>query len=145
MEDIDLNIVVVGVVGLLLIGGLFIVMQGDESQTDGDEADTTDQSPTSQPGGDNENTVEVVSDTTPDTTVVMENTQFQSSPQVSKGTVVKFVNQDSYTHTVTINGESIDKQVPGGSSATLRFNEAGSYNIVCTLHSGMETPVNVSG
>lgn len=119
---------------------------------DSSPSDTQDTQPSNQQDTQSTNqqdsdgaAVEVVSGASTDTTVDMASTQFQSSPQVSKGTVVKFVNKDSYPHTVTINGEGIDKQVSGGSSVTLKFNEASSYNVVCTLHSGMETTVDISG
>lgn len=108
---------------------------GDSSPTDTQDTQPSNQQTTGSAA------VEVVSGTSADTVVTMQNTQFQSSPQVSAGDIVKFVNQDSYAHTVTFNGEGIDQNVPGGGSVTVRFNDAGTYDIVCTLHPGMETTV----
>ncbi|MDY6788375.1 MAG: DUF5667 domain-containing protein [Candidatus Nanohaloarchaea archaeon] len=76
-------------------------------------------------------------------TVAMENTKFQSSPTVSPGAVVKFENIDSYSHTVTIEAEGVDKSVGGGQSINLKFNKEGTYKVVCTIHAGMETTVTV--
>ncbi len=107
-----------------------------------DASPATDGQETGDSGGASDSAaVETVS-TSADETVIMEQTSFQSSPTVSPGTVITFVNRDSYPHTVTISSQGIDKQVAGGERVTLKFNEAASYNIVCTLHPGMETTVS---
>ncbi|MDY6778878.1 MAG: cupredoxin domain-containing protein [Candidatus Nanohaloarchaea archaeon] len=110
----------------------------DNTGGTGDNAGTGDSDSGGQPA------VEVVS-ASPDRTVEMQGTAFQGSPSVQPGTVIRFVNRDSYGHTVTIKTQGIDKQVGGGESVTLRFNKAGSYQIVCTIHPGMQTTVTVEG
>lgn len=88
--------------------------------------------------------VEVVSGDSADTVIRTSGTDFAtSSAQVSAGDVVTFTNTDNWEHTVTIKVEGIDKQLSGGESVTLKFNEAGSYTVVCTIHSDMTTEIGV--
>ncbi|MDY6777304.1 MAG: DUF4382 domain-containing protein [Candidatus Nanohaloarchaea archaeon] len=88
--------------------------------------------------------VEVVS-ASPDTTVTMKSIEFQRSPTVKPGTVIRFINQDSVPHTVTIKKYGIDRTVAGGESVTLRFNQPATYEVDCTLHGPMKTSVTVEG
>lgn len=91
--------------------------------------------------------VEVVSGVTPDRTIDATNYEFsKSSISVSKGSVVRFVNQEG-SHTVTLDTAGIDRTLSGSESVTLRFNEGGTFQIYCRFHgstgSGMHTDVAV--
>jgi len=54
---------------------------------------------------------------------------------VSTGAEVTFTNEDSGSHTVTIPAMDVDEQLSGGSSTTVTFDEAGTFDYVCTFHS----------
>jgi len=47
---------------------------------------------------------------------------------------VTWTNNDNFTHTVKVDGES-DHKVGRGDSVSIRFDRAGTYHYVCTLHS----------
>ncbi len=100
---------------------------------------------TTQPVNDSDDAmVEEVSGVSPDQVVSMQNTRFQETPTVTPGTVIRFVNNDGFEHTVTIEDEDIDITVPGGENTTLRFNNEGTFSVVCTIHPGMQTNVSVT-
>jgi len=56
---------------------------------------------------------------------------------VSVGTTVQWVNQDGVTHTVTKDsgpGASFNQSVGGGSTFSVTFDSAGTYQYHCTIH-----------
>lgn len=129
------------VVLITVIGVVAFVFAG-QGYSDNPETSTADKQPsTSQP------VVEVVS-ASPDRTIEATNFEFSnSSISVDNGTVVKFVNQEG-AHTVTLDTAGIDRTISGGESVTLRFNQAGTYQVYCRFHgspgSRMHTDVQVS-
>jgi plastocyanin len=54
--------------------------------------------------------------------------------QVEAGQSVTWTNEDNFTHTVRVDGQS-DHKVERGESVSIRFDEPGTYHYVCTLHS----------
>jgi plastocyanin len=65
-----------------------------------------------------------------------------ASVQISKGDTVKWTNMDSADHTVkgsTFNSGIIHK----GQSYEFRFNTAGTFNYVCSIHPTMKGTVTV--
>ena len=71
---------------------------------------------------------------------------------VAAGTEVTFVNADSTQHTVTegIDGTPaddarFDEDVAAGDEVTITFDEAGTYQVTCTLHPTMNMTVTVEG
>jgi plastocyanin len=56
--------------------------------------------------------------------------------EVDAGSEVTWTNDDSFTHTVKLEDgpETSDHRVDRGASITLRFDTAGTYHYVCTLH-----------
>jgi plastocyanin len=93
--------------------------------------------------------VQVVSGESPDRTIDLTNNAFsETSLQVDPGTVIRFKNMEG-VHTVTLDGQGIDRELSGSDSVTLQFNEGGTYNIYCTYHgspgNGMHTDVDVGG
>ncbi|MDY6770986.1 MAG: cupredoxin domain-containing protein, partial [Candidatus Nanohaloarchaea archaeon] len=115
----------------------------EDNETRRGPAKITAENKTENETSDTEPAIAVVQEDDPDTTVTMQGTAFQSSPTVEAGSTVRFVNNDSFAHTVTIKEAGIDVNVGAGESVTLEFDEAGSYDIVCRLHSGMRTTVTV--
>jgi plastocyanin len=54
--------------------------------------------------------------------------------EVKVGDTVTWTNNDNFTHTVEVDGQS-DHKVGRGDSVSIRFDKAGTYHYVCTLHS----------
>jgi plastocyanin len=74
------------------------------------------------------------------TRVCLANTAFNRAVDTAAvGSTVTFRNTDGFTHTVTASsvpqGATLfDKTVSGGSSTTVTFNVAGTYEYYCTIH-----------
>ena len=54
--------------------------------------------------------------------------------EVKAGSTVTWTNNDNFTHTVKVDGQP-DHKVGRGDSVSIRFDTAGAYHYVCTLHS----------
>jgi plastocyanin len=81
----------------------------------------------------------------PPNTVVMMNTAFNPGTlTVSAGTTVTWQNNDGTTHTSTSdNGVWDTGNIPGGTSKTLTFSNAGTFKYHCSLHAGMSGTIVV--
>jgi plastocyanin len=85
----------------------------------------------------------------------VELTGFAFSPgelTVAPGTTVTFVNNDTSPHTVTegsdgtaADGARFDEEIAAGEEVTVTFDDAGTYEITCTLHPEMNMTVTVEG
>jgi plastocyanin len=53
--------------------------------------------------------------------------------EVRTGDTVTWTNDDNFTHTVQVDGQE-DHRVDTGQSVSITFDEAGTYDYVCTLH-----------
>ena len=53
---------------------------------------------------------------------------------VQTGATVTWTNDDNFTHTVKVDGQS-DHKVGRGDSVSIRFDKPGTYKYECTLHS----------
>ena len=53
---------------------------------------------------------------------------------IRAGDTVTWTNNDNFTHTVKVDGMD-DHKVGRGDSVAIRFDKAGTYHYVCTLHS----------
>jgi plastocyanin len=53
--------------------------------------------------------------------------------EIEAGQTVTWTNEDNFTHTVEVEGES-DHEVGPGESVEITFDEPGTYEYVCTLH-----------
>jgi plastocyanin len=61
------------------------------------------------------------------------------------GQAVTFTNADGVGHTVTLDDGKCDTgTIAGGASATLQFNEAGSYPFHCEIHPTMKGTFEVT-
>ena len=54
--------------------------------------------------------------------------------RIKAGETVTWTNNDNFTHTVQVEGQD-DHKVGKGDAVSIRFDEPGSYDYVCTLHS----------
>ena len=53
--------------------------------------------------------------------------------EVEAGDTVTWTNDDSFTHTVQVDGQE-DHEVEQGESVSITFDTPGTYHYVCTLH-----------
>jgi plastocyanin len=54
--------------------------------------------------------------------------------EINAGQTVTWTNNDNFTHTVHVDGMD-DHKVGRGDSVSIKFDKAGTYHYVCTLHS----------
>jgi plastocyanin len=54
--------------------------------------------------------------------------------EIRAGQTVTWTNEDNFTHTVEVEGQG-DHKVGKGESVELTFDEPGTFEYVCTLHS----------
>ena len=54
--------------------------------------------------------------------------------EIEAGDTVTWTNEDNFTHTVEVEGRE-DLEVEQGESVEVTFDEPGTYDYVCTLHS----------
>jgi plastocyanin len=54
--------------------------------------------------------------------------------EIEAGDTVTWTNEDNFTHTVEVEGQG-DHEVGQGESVSIAFDEPGTYDYVCTLHS----------
>jgi plastocyanin len=54
--------------------------------------------------------------------------------EIAAGDAVTWTNDDNFTHTVQVEGQE-DHRVEQGESVEITFDEPGTYEYVCTLHS----------
>ena len=54
--------------------------------------------------------------------------------EIQAGQTVTWTNEDNFTHTVQVEGQE-DHEVEQGGSVEITFDEPGTYEYVCTLHS----------
>jgi plastocyanin len=54
--------------------------------------------------------------------------------EIKAGQTVTWTNEDNFTHTVEVEGQE-DHKVGQGESVQITFDEPGTYEYVCTLHS----------
>ena len=68
------------------------------------------------------------------------------------GTEVTFLNADGFTHTVTegtdgqpVDDPIVDEDIDQNGSVSVTFDEPGTYNITCKIHSSMNLTITVEG
>jgi plastocyanin len=54
--------------------------------------------------------------------------------EIKAGQTVTWTNEDNFTHTVEVEGQG-DHEVGRGDSVSVTFDEPGTFDYVCTLHS----------
>jgi plastocyanin len=54
--------------------------------------------------------------------------------EIEAGETVTWTNEDTFTHTVEVDGQE-DHKVGQGESVEITFDKPGTYHYVCTLHS----------
>ncbi len=77
----------------------------------------------------------------------IKNFAFSPEPiQAKVGDVVAWTNNDSTTHTVTLDDGSCDGgHAAPGATVALTFGKAGTYTYHCAIHSSMKGTVVVTG
>ena len=82
-------------------------------------------------------------------TVSLSGAQFTPSTlTVAAGTTVTFTDTSGHTVTEGTDGVAVDDPIvneQGGSEITVTFDEPGTYNITCMIHSSMNMTITVEG
>jgi plastocyanin len=82
-------------------------------------------------------------------TVSLSGSQFSpGSLTVSAGTTVTFTNTSGHTVTEGSNGQAADDPIideQGGEDIVFTFDEPGTYNLTCQIHSSMNMTITVEG
>ena len=82
-------------------------------------------------------------------TVSLSGAQFTpSSLTIPAGTTVTFTDTSGHTVTEGTDGVAVDDPIvneQGGSDITVTFDEPGTYNITCMVHSSMNMTITVEG
>ena len=71
-----------------------------------------------------------------------------TSLTIAAGTTVTFTNTSGHTVTEGQDGQAVDDPIideEGGSDITFTFDEPGTYNLTCRIHSAMNMTVTVEG
>ena len=131
--------------GLLLIGVL-VAGCAQQSKPEVKEVTTPVSTPQSEQTGEEHEAGEggheeavVVDKGEPAVTVTLKNYEFSpANIEVERGQIVEFKNEEG-THTVTISEPGhdeplVDEEVSQGKTILVKFNEAGSYDLVCRYH-----------
>ena len=63
---------------------------------------------------------------------------------VARGTVVRWVNRGTRTHTTTSNTSAWNQTLSPGDTFRRRFRRAGTFRYHCTIHSGMTGRITVT-
>jgi plastocyanin len=71
---------------------------------------------------------------------------------IPAGTEVTFLNADGFAHTVTegtdgqpVDDPIVDEEIEQNGSVSVSFDEPGTYNITCKIHSSMNLTITVGG
>ncbi|MDO8673447.1 MAG: cupredoxin family copper-binding protein [Dehalococcoidia bacterium] len=118
-------------IGMLLIGALLATGCGQSGYSTTAPAAAT--------------TAEGLAPSTAVTDVVIQNFLFgPKALTVPVGTTVRWTNKDSAAHTVTSGKGTFDSgNLAQGQSFTFKFTQAGTYDYVCKIHSGMTATITV--
>lgn len=68
---------------------------------------------------------------------------FSDSLRISNGTVVTWTNNDSAPHTATSSGNFDTGVILQGQSASITFNNSGTFDYICTVHPSMRAEIIV--
>jgi plastocyanin len=80
----------------------------------------------------------------PDASLKVMNYTFTVKGAIAAGTPVTITNKDKVTHTFTNPDGAFDVEVPAGGTAELTVAAAGTYKVICSIHSSMGTQVVVA-
>jgi len=121
--------------GVILLAGLCLTACGGSSTP----APSPSPTPTPTPTGTTA-TVAIVNGAS-----TLTSTAYSPNPlNVSVGTTVTWVNNDSTTHDSTaVNNSFTTGSIAPGRSASVKFQSAGSFQYYCTIHPGMVATVSV--
>ena len=91
--------------------------------------------------------------TAEDERVSLESSNFDPAElTIAAGTTVRFLNSDSFAHTVTqgtggqaVDDPIVDEDLEPNKSVGVTFDEPGTYEITCELHPSMQMTITVEG
>ena len=78
--------------------------------------------------------------------ILIESNSFKpDNVTIKVGDSVKWINKDSYNHTVTAkNGEFDSGNIAGGAEFSFTFAKEGTYEYICSIHTSMKGTIIVT-
>jgi plastocyanin len=116
-------------------------------------ATAAEPAPTESEAAESESAAESEEATAEDERVRLESSNFDPEElTIAAGTTVRFLNADSYAHTVTegtggqaVDDPIVDEDLEPNKSVGVTFDEPGTYEITCELHPTMQMTITVEG
>ncbi len=116
-------------------------------------ATATEPAPTASEAAESESPAESEEATAEDERVRLESSNFDPEElTIAAGTTVRFLNADSFAHTVTegtggqaVDDPIVDEDLEPNKSVGVTFDEPGTYEITCELHPTMQMTITVEG
>ena len=119
---------------------LMVTLAGCTGETENDEKITGDSEVGSTSNSTNNSTNSMI------VTIIIEGMEFTpTNIDISNGTTVRWINEDSMSHTATSDEGKFDStSLEKGESFEFTFDETGSYPYHCNFHTGMKGTITVT-
>jgi plastocyanin len=130
--------VIVGLIGVSACGG-----GGGGASSDAAAAEPGSETTSESAGDTAAPVVTTVPAADPDAGARIMNYTFTITGAIAAGTPLTISNKDKVTHTFTNPDGAFDVEVPAGGTAEITVAAAGTYKVVCTIHSSMGAQVVV--
>ena len=123
------------------------------TEADAPPATASEADPTESEAAESEAAAESEDATAEDERVRLESSNFDPEElTIAVGTTVRFLNADSFAHTVTegtggqaVDDPIVDEDLEPNKSVGVTFDEPGTYEITCELHPSMQMTITVEG
>ncbi len=134
-----LSMAVVGLIGLSACGG------GGGGSTDDAASDAGTESTAAAPNSTAASAAPTTAATAdPDASLKVMNYTFTVKGAIAAGAPVTITNKDKVAHTFTNPDGAFDIELPAGGTAELTVAAAGTYKVICSIHSSMGAQVVVA-
>ena len=139
---------------LVILAALVVLLAACSSDSSATQEPTAESTPTAEAETETEEpTAAPEEEPAADAEVRIVNSVFQPGDlTVSVGDEVAFINDDTFTHTVTegtdgdaVDDPIVDEEVNGRGEVRVTFDEAGTYEITCEIHPTMQMTITVEG
>ena len=135
---------------LAILASLVVLLAACTSQSSATLEPTAESTPTAAPTAEAETAEE---EPAADAEVRIVNSAFRPGDlTVNVGDEVAFINDDTFTHTITegtdgdaVDDPIVDEEVSGRGEVRVTFDEAGTYDITCEIHPTMHVTITVEG
>jgi plastocyanin len=132
-----LSMAIVGLIGVSACGG------GGGGSSDAAAADPGSETTTQAAGDTAAQVATTLPAADPNAGAKIMNYTFSVTGAVAAGTPLTITNKDKVTHTFTNPDGAFAVEVPAGGTAEITVAAAGTYKVVCTIHSSMGAQIVV--